>query len=389
MLTHNSTNARIGNNVTVSSSSVYLLHLPKDVLSSIPTSVQCSGLDDGPNFFDPLDVISDIANMVFDFLVWVATGGVLLLWAHLTFLGLESIGNLLSAAAAAVQEAVDAFVDALCAFVDWTIEFINNVINTLFGPIIDAINEMVYDYVTGLVNALSLAGIDYNQTGSVSPSTIIFFNNAFFGSLFWVLLGLNVVIQTALGIISIVTNVVGFLIGIAISLVAQIIVQEFSTSGESSTVSGSQASYNVGCEIAPSGNFDLDSMGDEVEANGIDLDMDWAWGLFAILFSQLACKIAAGACADSFTEWGKMSLGFGFLSLIFATFSQVIFYPNINAILAYTSLGLGLISIGMAIAETLFVGASAANIASIFVGLVALLISSYATILSWENLKQV
>ncbi|MCX6651583.1 MAG: hypothetical protein NT131_08030 [Methanomassiliicoccales archaeon] len=45
-LTHNATGARIGNNVSVSSASLYLLHLPNDILSAIPTFVMNAGMGD-------------------------------------------------------------------------------------------------------------------------------------------------------------------------------------------------------------------------------------------------------------------------------------------------------------------------------------------------------
>jgi hypothetical protein len=68
MLTHNSTGARIGNNVTISSTALYLLHLTNNILSAIPTSVMSSGMGEGPNYYSIGSVIGDIAGMVFDFL---------------------------------------------------------------------------------------------------------------------------------------------------------------------------------------------------------------------------------------------------------------------------------------------------------------------------------
>ena len=138
-LTHNATGARIGNNVTISSTAIYLLHLPNDILSTIPTFVKNAGMGEGPNYLNPLGIISDIAGMAFDFLVWVASGGLLLLFVHLVEMGLEAIGNLLAAAAAAVQDAVDAIVDAFNAFIDWVIDLMVNYLETLFFPLIENI----------------------------------------------------------------------------------------------------------------------------------------------------------------------------------------------------------------------------------------------------------
>ena len=174
-LTHNATGARIGNNVTISSTAVYLLHLPNDILSSIPTSVMNSGLGEAPNFFDPLDVISDIANMIFNFLVWVASGGLLLLFVHLAEIGLEAIGNMLSAAAAAVQDAVDAIVDAFCAFVDWVIDFICDAFNALIAAPLQGIYDGIVEWATGLICLMNEAAWNIeNGTSNASASLSIF-----------------------------------------------------------------------------------------------------------------------------------------------------------------------------------------------------------------------
>jgi len=141
MLTHNETGGRVGNNLTISSTSLYLLHLPSDILSAIPTSVMNSGLGAGPSFLDPLGTICDIAGMVFDFLVWVATGGVLLLLAHLVKEGLKAISDLVSTAITAVEGAVDRIVDAFCAMVDWAIAFIKSVLEITLGDTVNSIGK--------------------------------------------------------------------------------------------------------------------------------------------------------------------------------------------------------------------------------------------------------
>jgi len=137
MLTHNSTGARIGNNVTISSTAVYLLHLPNDILSAIPTFVMNAGMGQGPNYLDPFAVISDIAGMVFDFLVWVASGGLLLLFVHLVEIGLEAIEHI----AYLVHAAVDAMVNAFWAMVNWAIAFIKSVLEITLGDTINSIGK--------------------------------------------------------------------------------------------------------------------------------------------------------------------------------------------------------------------------------------------------------
>jgi hypothetical protein len=183
MLTHNSTDGRIGNNVTISSASLYLLHLPSDILSSIPTSVTNAGMGEGHYYFDPVHQIymfftgiTDIAGMIFDFLVWVATGGVLLLFVHLVEMGLEAIGNLLSAAASAVQDAVDAIVDAFCAFVDWVIEQVTNLFNSLIAEPLNNLWESLEAWVLGLLSTVKnvCSGIDDGEIGVFHAAEEVF-----------------------------------------------------------------------------------------------------------------------------------------------------------------------------------------------------------------------
>jgi hypothetical protein len=180
---NNSTGARIGNNVTISSTSVYLLHLPNDILSSIPTSVMNSGMGRGHYYFDPVhqifvifNGITDLAGMAFDFLVWVATGGVLLLFVHLVEIGLEAIGKMLAAAAAAVQDVVDAIVDAFCAFVDWAIEFIKSTFNSLIAEPLNNRWESLEAWVLGLLSTVKnvCSKIDDGEIGAFHAAEEIF-----------------------------------------------------------------------------------------------------------------------------------------------------------------------------------------------------------------------
>lgn len=73
-------------------------------------------------------------------LVWVATGGVLLLLAHLVKEGLKVISNLISTAITAVEAAVDRIVDAFAAFVDWMIDYICDMFSTLIA---EPLNSMI------------------------------------------------------------------------------------------------------------------------------------------------------------------------------------------------------------------------------------------------------
>jgi len=170
-LTHNATGGRIGNNVTISSTAVYLLHLPNDILSAIPTFVMNAGMGEGPNYLNPLGIISDIAGMVFDFLVWVATGGLLLLFVHLVEMGLEVIGQLASDLWDEVQDAVDAIVDAFWAFVDWMIDYICDMFSTLIAEPLNSMMEGFGQWANGLLSFIDQASSDIEGGGGGSQFT--------------------------------------------------------------------------------------------------------------------------------------------------------------------------------------------------------------------------
>jgi len=224
MLTHNSTGGRIGNNVTISSTALYLLHLPNDILSAIPTSVMNSGMGEGPNYYSLGSIISDIANMVFDFLVWVATGGVLLLLAHLVKEGLKAISNLVSTAISAVEAAVDRIVDAFCAMVDWVVEQVTNVFNALIAPLVDYISNAMHSvYASVRLASMSIIS-DLNNNSQASTESLSRMTNAIIGDLFFWIVGISVFINLAIFTIKGMSLGAGFLISICLTVMAGLVI---------------------------------------------------------------------------------------------------------------------------------------------------------------------
>jgi len=220
MLTHNTTGGRIGNNVTISTTSLYLLHLPNDILSAIPTSVMNSGMGEGPNYYSLGSVIGDIAGMVFDFLVWVATGGVLLLLAHLVKEGLKAIGNLVSTAISAVEAAVDRIVDAFVAFVDWAISMAREMLEQFY----DSFIAPIFAVAGASYMSISAMADRVNETGdSESMSAFI---DALYGNLFLSMVVLSMGINAVLLAMKVITGGMSFLLGTIVSLVVMVLVME-------------------------------------------------------------------------------------------------------------------------------------------------------------------
>jgi hypothetical protein len=209
MLTHNATGGRIGNNVTISPTSLYLLHLPNDILSAIPTSVMNAGMGEGPDYYSLGSVIGDIAGMVFDFLVWVATGGVLLLLAHLVKEGLKAISNLVSAAISVVEAAVDRIVDAFSTFVNWIIDLAKNILTSAIPSSLDISGHYCeIGHITSEINSNDTI-VTY---GSPEAAGKVIANDIANSNLFQIILALCICVFGAITIISTLTMPYGALI---------------------------------------------------------------------------------------------------------------------------------------------------------------------------------
>jgi hypothetical protein len=102
--------------------------------------------------------------------------------------------------------------------VDWAIEFIISTANTIIGPIGDAIGDAVMNYCLGISAAMHSADSDIDSTGSVSTDSINKLHDSLRGELYWLIFGVVLTINIALIILQVVTNIFGFLIGMAAGL---------------------------------------------------------------------------------------------------------------------------------------------------------------------------
>ena len=191
MLTHDASNVRIGNNVTIAADNVYLLHLPKDVVSSIPTIIQNSGLGEGPNYLDPLNVIADIANMAFNFLVYVLTTATLYL-QQLLDIGLQELGSLANASAAAMTAAVNVIVNAFTALVAFAVEWLMAAFQAFFDPLVGLLKGLFVTFCQSVHYAIEQAEQDVVEFGSVSVATTDYLLKSFNNDLINVLIAIAV-----------------------------------------------------------------------------------------------------------------------------------------------------------------------------------------------------
>ncbi|MCX6651580.1 MAG: hypothetical protein NT131_08015, partial [Methanomassiliicoccales archaeon] len=232
---------------------------------------------------------------VFNFLVWVASGGLLLLFVHLVEIGLEAIGNMLAAAAAAVQDAVDAIVDAFCAFVDWIKNFAAQIFEQFFNAFVDPIINLIDGYCGQISIAAQNAEQERVNTGEVSLRTIADVSNAILGDLFQYLLVFSAIVAIAFLAIKAATLGMTALLGIVISIAAMFIIEamlnaEFLSGFDIGLVTANlygsftAAINSVSCSVDGAGVWVCNSVGFAASLNGLIFSacggvVNFAWAL--------------------------------------------------------------------------------------------------------------
>jgi len=150
----------------------------------------------------------------------VASGGLLLLFIHLVEIGLGAIGNMLSAAAAAVQDAMDAIVDAFLAFVDWiiaiAIEMMNQFYASVLAPIL-SLGENSYLSISAAANCV-------NETGDNDDKSSL--SDALYGNLFLSMFILAIGINAVLLALKIISGGMIFLLGTLVAIVVMVLITE-------------------------------------------------------------------------------------------------------------------------------------------------------------------
>jgi len=357
-MTHNATGSRIGNNVTVpSTESLFLLHLPSGVLAMIPwLGVSNSELGGQPHgsqsFWDWLcNSVVDVVRFVWNGLVAVATFMRDIGNAIIDF-GLKVLCAIASAYAAVVKAAVDAIVDAFMAFVNWVIEFVGDIVNSLLGPVINPIISAIADYRHGVLAALGLFGSDIKNGGSVMPSSRAKLDSALNAPLYWVIVGLTIVVSIILVAISVVTNIFSFLLFTAIGLVASMIVtQAFPIGALNTNQSGSEEGNEATGSVSndPDGFSDVGILKVSLQVVGVDggdiadpdIRQSWELGLniIAAAWSQFASKLSYAVLAGSGIKfvWGACSIIAGLLGCVFGVAGATGHYdPLVEFVCAFT-----------------------------------------------------
>ena len=282
MLTHNSTGARIGNDVIMpSTEALYLLHLPKDVLAYIPLQgIENSPLGNaarGGNWFE--NFVVGVANFIWNGIVSVARF-ILDLGVAMIKIGLIIIDTIVRAAAQVIAAVVDAIVDAFLAFLDWVIEFIGQVVNAVFGPIIQKLNEMKDAFFLGMQLFSGKARGDIASAGGVAQSTLGDLANVLFGDFFVFLLVIATIASVVFTILKVVTNVFGFLLSMAITMIAGVLIGQIvsAATGSEYPLDGSKSGVTSWMEST------LGKSGRSGEDKETDLKaFEGCWGVFGLI----------------------------------------------------------------------------------------------------------
>jgi hypothetical protein len=378
-MTHNHSGGRIGNNVTIDPSNLYTLHLPRDVLSAIPQTVQNAGTGSAPSYFNPLGGIIAILLLPYTCLAFII-GAALQLGTFLVDLGLKVLAKFISITqqiADTVKAAVDTAVDVMKKFVEWAIAFMQGVINTFISPIINSITSAVKGYTAGIASAWAMTLNDFQKSGSVSPTTKTAFANALTGDLFWILLGVSLAINIVLMAISAITNILGFLVSLAASLIIQLIVVQAlgiqQAPADSTAITGNSA---------PKGNLNVQTFRAEMKQSGIETDKtDWSvvWGAFGCLASVFTIVVGYGA--DYGNDYAKKNFVLAALALAIGACSLAI--PGILGVcVSITSAAMGAIGIAL----TALGDINAASVFSIVVNSIALALSIFGIVTAIINL---
>jgi len=150
----------------------------------------------------------------------VATGGVLLLLAHLVKEGLKAIGNLASTAVSVIEAAVDRIVDAFCAMVDW----VKDMAIAMFTQFYDSSIVPALAIARNTYLSVSVASKNVDETGDDESSSELI--NALYGNLFEYMLILALGINVVLLAMKVITGGMSFLLGTLVSLVVMVMIME-------------------------------------------------------------------------------------------------------------------------------------------------------------------
>jgi hypothetical protein len=139
---------------------------------------------------------------------------------------MKVVTSLLTTAATVVKAVVDTAVDVMKKFVDWAIQFVQSTLDTVLGPLINAIKSAVDSYIAGIFEASGKACEDYRLSGKVGGGSISALSAAFSGGLFMIVLAFGIALDVVDLILAPLKLTFGFLMVMLVGLVVALIVEQ-------------------------------------------------------------------------------------------------------------------------------------------------------------------
>ncbi|MFA5313530.1 MAG: hypothetical protein WC375_09490, partial [Methanomassiliicoccales archaeon] len=230
------------------------------------------------------EVLSDMADFLFDSLVFIATGGFLFLWLHMVEEGLEMLCELASDAAETVKEAVDRLVYAFNELINWIIAFIQGVLDATIGPLISSVQQTFESYFDGIMTACLKAENDIEAHGNITTSSSNSLKDAILNDLFWILLTVLCTISIMNILLSTVTGPFAFATSLVVSLTISMIIV---------TIFKYPSDYKNGAETIADGGLDalknlvFGEGGNVTKENMLSGVFDVLWGLLDVFCAAI------------------------------------------------------------------------------------------------------
>jgi hypothetical protein len=319
-ITHDTMEGRVGNNISVTSSQLYLMHLPKDVLSHIPMmKFVNSNTSYAPEYLNWGDLWESLANTVVTAAEFVYNGIIAIAELYLDInralidIGLAVVGAFTAYYQTVIDnviEIAETIVDVYMTFIDLAIELIQEIIDRVLSPIADMIWSLLDGQYQSMLLFSANAQCDIQDTGAVSNETKIALPSLLFGDFFWYLYVAAVAISGALMLMHVISGGFDFLLSIAVTMIAIELIKDAVNFISASSGLGS-GDYGKSAIMAELGEL-LGSSPNENISVGMDV-LDSCYGIFTLipeiaLFAILKDKFDL-ALTVSITLLAFMNLG--------------------------------------------------------------------------------
>jgi PKD repeat protein len=307
MLYTNSAHNAIAQHHIVTSQLV-TLNIADDVIENIPLKGVIFSATGAP----PSDLWSSFVQFLVDVgtFIWnglVAIGNFLVgLATALVEIGMAIVGAIISFLSE-VADAVGKIIEVLADIMSWIADMIIGLVQSIFQPIVDALNSLISNFISGVSSALTTAYGEYAATNQVSQATIDAFNAALFGPLYWAIIGIGVIMTIVLTILMPFTFVFSFIFSLASGAIAGLLLAAMNLSTTSNPQpSGVTSSTTPGQSLSQASTI--------VTSAGVtyptQIDPAVAWGLFGFFIGFMGLWVSGVAIAQAdLTGWSMATIG--------------------------------------------------------------------------------